>query len=112
MLFRLFRLFLPVQKRQSFHRLLHPIRQPIRPQKFPLRNIPVYFQNFVCKPYSQTGAQEFVPQLSVLDALFNVPAAQVRGLLSGTEKWLSWDEMAMTSAQTSTPNKDNGIAVA
>lgn len=55
--------------------------------------IPVFFQNHIPKPYKQFHSKEFVPYLSVLDALFNLGAEQTRQLIcSGTEKWLTWDE--------------------
>ena len=60
---------------------------------FPLADLPVSFQDFHPKPYPQIGALEFVPRLSVLDALFNLDVAGVREMMHGTKHWKSWDEM-------------------
>ena len=54
---------------------------------------PVVFQNYQPKPYSQIHSAEFVPYLSVLDALFNIGGKQTLELIkNGTEKWLNWEE--------------------
>ena len=62
---------------------------------FPLANIDVEFQNAVPKPYLQHGNKgDFVPYLSVLDALFNIGAEATREKINSmTNHWLSWDEM-------------------
>ena len=39
------------------------------------------YNNFRCEPYDQVGGGEFVPGLSVIDALFNVGIDGVRSLL-------------------------------
>lgn len=55
--------------------------------------IPVVFQNHIPKRYKQFHSKEFVPYLSVLDALFNIGPEQTLAVIrSGTEKWLTWDE--------------------
>ena len=57
------------------------------------KKYPVIFQNYVPKIYEQKHSQEFIPYLSVLDALFNVgPEATFRLIESGTQHWLSWEE--------------------
>lgn len=62
---------------------------------FPVSNIELLFQDFAPKAYKQVGSpEEFIPFLSVLDALFNVGPEATAGLIkNGTLKWLSWDEM-------------------
>ena len=62
---------------------------------FPLKDVAVDFQNFVPKEYYQVGSpQEFIPYLSVLDALMNLgPEGTVHLIAAGTESWSSWDEM-------------------
>lgn len=53
----------------------------------------VLFQNFIPKSYHQIQSEEFVPYLSILDALFNVGATQTFELVkSGTTKWLNPEE--------------------
>ena len=45
----------------------------INPKSFEDEGIKFEFQNFTCKPYSQSGCKSnFVPQLSIIDALFNL----------------------------------------
>ena len=54
---------------------------------------PVIFQNYIPKPYKQSHSNEFVPYLSVLDALLNIGGEETLELIkNGTEKWLSWKE--------------------
>lgn len=54
---------------------------------------PVIFQNYIPKPYKQLHSNDFVPYLSVLDALFNVGSQETLNLIkNGTEKWLKWNE--------------------
>lgn len=62
---------------------------------FPLPDISVLFQNFQPVPYEQIGAKkEFIPYLSVLDALMNIgPKRTGEYIKSGTRQWLNWDEM-------------------
>lgn len=62
---------------------------------FPLEHIKTLFQNAVPKPYRQQGStSEFVPYLSVLDALFNIGAEETRHHIEHmTEHWLTWEEM-------------------
>lgn len=62
---------------------------------FPVERIDVKFQNFQPRAYKQVGAvDEFVPYLSVLDALMNIGATQTADLIKdGTIKWLCWEEM-------------------
>lgn len=59
---------------------------------FPLANLPVYFQNHTPREYPQHASKEFVPRLSCLDALANLPADEVRAKLRGTDWWQSWEE--------------------
>jgi len=57
------------------------------------KKYPVIFQNYIPKLYTQIHSKEFVPYLSVLDALFNIGGEQTLELIkSGTEHWLTWDE--------------------
>ncbi|BAL84079.1 hypothetical protein SELR_23710 [Selenomonas ruminantium subsp. lactilytica TAM6421] len=63
---------------------------------FPLRDIPVYFQDAVPIPYRQynNSTGQFVPYLSVLDVLFNIGAEDTAKIASCmTEHWLAWTEM-------------------
>jgi hypothetical protein len=62
---------------------------------FPLSNVIVYFQDFTPKTYPQIGSpNDFIPYLSVLDALMNVgPERTVDLIAHGTTKWLTWDKM-------------------
>ncbi|MEN6349899.1 MAG: WbqC family protein [Syntrophomonas sp.] len=64
---------------------------------FPLPEITVLFQNHQPVPYMQVGSKnEFVPYLSILDALMNIGPEQTRkSVIGGTEKWLLWDEMKL-----------------
>jgi len=63
--------------------------------EFPVQDIEVLFQNFVPRPYPQIGSpQEFIPFLSVLDALMNIgPEGTLHLIEAGTECWSSWDNM-------------------
>lgn len=55
--------------------------------------LPVYFQNFYPKPYKQIHSKEFIPYLSILDALFNIgPQETYQLIINGTPKWLTWKE--------------------
>ena len=62
---------------------------------FPLSNVTVLFQDFQPKTYTQIGSpNDFIPYLSVFDALMNVgPEQTVELIAHGTIKWLTWDEM-------------------
>lgn len=64
---------------------------------FPLPDITVLFQNHLPAPYRQVGSKNyFIPYLSILDALMNIGPEQTRRcVLSGTRKWLTWDEMKL-----------------
>jgi hypothetical protein len=64
-------------------------------ENFPVVDIEVVFQRFAALPYAQVNSpDEFVPQLSVLDALMNVGPEATRALVeSGTQHWWSWEEM-------------------
>lgn len=62
---------------------------------FPVSECKVYFQNYIPSRYEQQASpDEFVPYLSILDALFNIGSGQTLELLAeGTKKWLSWEDM-------------------
>jgi len=62
---------------------------------FPVHDIEVLFQDYIPRRYLQVGASdEFVPFLSVLDALLNIGPDQTCKLIkNGTEKWLTWDKI-------------------
>ena len=62
---------------------------------FPVQDIEVLFQNFVPQPHPQIGSpNEFVPFLSVLDALMNIgPEGTLHLIEAGTECWSSWNEI-------------------
>lgn len=54
----------------------------------------VIFQNYIPKPYIQMHSVDFVPYLSVLDALFNVgPNGTLDLIKNGTKKWLVGQDM-------------------
>lgn len=60
---------------------------------FPVKDVDVLFQNHVPKYYKQNRSSEFIPYLSMLDALFNVGSEGIKDILYGTDKWLSWNNM-------------------
>lgn len=62
---------------------------------FPVADIEVLFQNYEPKPYRQIGSpKEFVPYLSIFDALFNIGLEETMELVSaGTSSWSTWDDM-------------------
>lgn len=62
---------------------------------FPVEGIEVLFQNYNCLPYKQAGTDvSFVPNLSVLDALFNIgPKATLDLIRKGKSLWDSWEDM-------------------
>lgn len=62
---------------------------------FPLERCPVYFQNHVPVPYPQTGVQDFVPYLSIVDALCHLSPSGIREIIRGTRRWDSWHDMAV-----------------
>ncbi|HEV7523580.1 MAG TPA: WbqC family protein [Acidimicrobiia bacterium] len=72
---------------------------------FPVDGIEVVFQEFAPPAYPQRRADEFVSHLSVLDALFEVGAAETRRLvLEGQRAWTPWRAMpAMTAATRADP---------
>lgn len=48
------------------------------------------FQNYNPKPYKQIHSEEFVPYLSILDALYNIGGEKTLELIkNGTDKWLN-----------------------
>lgn len=60
---------------------------------FPLEGVDVHFQEFDPQPYPQRG-EAFIPQLSVLDALFRVGPAATRELIAaGQRRFAPWDEL-------------------
>jgi hypothetical protein len=76
---------------------------------FPVESIKVLFQTFEPKPYWQVSSpNEFVPYLSVLDALMNVGPEQTRSLIQGgTSQWLAWEEMMSFSTSQREKIKDS-----
>lgn len=62
---------------------------------FPLREFEVLFQNFHPRAYRQVGSTgDFVPRLSILDALMNVGPEETSELVKqGTQYWSTWNEM-------------------
>lgn len=51
------------------------------------------FQNYNPKPYKQIHSEEFVPYLSILDALYNIGGEGTLELIKkGTDKWLTHEE--------------------
>jgi hypothetical protein len=67
---------------------------------FSMDNVITKFQNFIPEPYFQKQTTEFVPYLSVLDALFNVgPENTLKLIMNGTKKWLTWEERSIYGQQ-------------
>lgn len=66
---------------------------------FPERGPEVLFQDHIPTPYVQLNVTDFVPNLSALDAAFNLDRAQFRSVLRGTRQWLPWDFQAAKSLQ-------------
>jgi hypothetical protein len=62
---------------------------------FPIEGVEILFQDFNLKSYSQSSSPlEFVPFLSVLDALFNIGPSETAELITnGTKHWATWFEM-------------------
>lgn len=62
---------------------------------FPVKEIDVYFQDFVPQEYKQIGSSEnFIPYLSVIDVLMNNGFDNTKELISsGTREWLDWSQM-------------------
>lgn len=53
----------------------------------------VYFQDYCPQPYPQVGGGEFVPRLSVVDALFAMGPNGTASHVRGTKRWLGYDEV-------------------
>lgn len=62
---------------------------------FPVNDVDVLFQDFRHIPYAQVGSpKEFIPSLSIIDALMNTGPATTYDLIKqGTARWQTWDEM-------------------
>lgn len=59
------------------------------PEKFAQAGIDLVYSNFKPISYSQRGAEEFVPGLSVIDALFNVGGDSIAGMFAALRLGLS-----------------------
>jgi hypothetical protein len=58
---------------------------------FPISDIEVMFQRFHNESYHQKSSpEEFIPYLSVLDALFNIGPADTAKLITANSNWLKW----------------------
>lgn len=68
---------------------------------FPLASIPTFFQRFIPRPYDQIGSPgQFVPYLSILDALMNIGPSGTGDLIErGMDEWSSWDVMLAEPAR-------------
>jgi len=67
---------------------------------FPVTDIEVIFQNYRQRPYPQLLCDDFVSNLSVLDALFYIGCESTSHLIkTGTQEWLSWEEMAFMESK-------------
>jgi hypothetical protein len=64
-------------------------------KKFPVEDIEVVFQNYNILPYKQIGAGDlFIPNLSILDALFNIgPTSTLALIRKGKSQWCAWSDM-------------------
>lgn len=71
---------------------------------FPVDDIEILFQDYRPKKYFQVGAEyEFIPFLSVLDALLNIGPDQTFELIkNGTEKWLTWNSLVLSQSNNGT----------
>lgn len=66
----------------------------MKQDNYDYKKYPVLFQHYKPKPYKQIHSKEFIPYLSILDALFNIGAEATLQLIKmGTEKWLTFEEM-------------------
>ena len=67
---------------------------------FPVEDVEVLFQNYNALAYKQVGAKgSFIPNLSVLDALFNIgPEATLDLIRKGKSHWNSWEDMLRLTA--------------
>lgn len=66
---------------------------------FPVKDIELLFQDFQPRPYQQIGSTDkFIPYLSAIDALMNIgPNSTLNLIMTGTERWLTWDDMVNKS---------------
>lgn len=70
----------------------------MKQDNYDYKKYPVLFQNYNPKPYKQIHSKEFIPYLSILDALFNVGAKETLNLIkNGTQNWLTFEEMVKLS---------------
>jgi hypothetical protein len=62
---------------------------------FPVEDITLLFQDFHPAPYRQIGSSpEFMPYLSIVDALFNLgPESTLSLIKTGTPRWKTWEQM-------------------
>jgi WbqC-like protein family len=61
---------------------------------FPLPDVATLFQSYVPEPYPQRHAEEFVPRLSVVDALFQVgPERALEVVRTGARGFTAWSRM-------------------
>jgi len=59
---------------------------------FPIANLEVLFQRFQIESYPQkNSSNEFIPNLSVVDALFNIGPAETARLITNNNHWDTWD---------------------
>lgn len=67
---------------------------------FPVDEVEVLFQNYNLFPYKQKGIKDcFIPNLSVLDVLFNIgPEAALALIRKGKSQWDSWENMLCLAA--------------
>jgi hypothetical protein len=70
---------------------------------FPVPDIQIFFQDFHSREYRQIGSSEnFVPYLSVLDALLNVgPDTTADLIIDGTLEWHTWETMRSLKTHSS-----------
>lgn len=59
---------------------------------FPREDMPCFFQDHRPIEYKQVHSKVFVPYLSIIDALCNLPCSEVSSIISATPKWLNWEE--------------------
>lgn len=66
---------------------------------FPLSDVETLFQDFQPRAYHQVGSpKQFIPFLSVIDALMNVGPDQTKELIiHGTAAWCTWEQMLNTT---------------
>ena len=71
---------------------------------FPLGSVETRFQRYEPAPYPQSRSREFVPYLSVVDALFEVgPSETLKVIRSGARAFKRWETEALSPHDANQP---------